>query len=100
MTGCKEFLYIMENQAWPCWYKLGRTCDLQETLKIYNRCSPYVDYSLVYSAGSYDIISDITQAANILLQYSSKTKLGWYFIPKNDIQKAINSLDTSWAYNV
>lgn len=100
MTGCKEFLYIIENQAWPCWYKLGRTTDLQETLKGYNRCTPYVDYGFIYTSGSYDIINDITRAANLLLQSSNKTRLGWYFIPKNNIQKIINSLDFNWSYNV
>lgn len=99
MPPNKEFLYVIENHAWPCWYKLGRTSDLQETLKMYNRCTPFVDFGFVYTSSTYDIITDVTHAANILLENSSKTNLGWYFIPCNKIQKVVESLELDWRYN-
>ena len=42
------YLYIITNQAWPGFVKVGVTLDLKKRLQQYQTSSPFRDYKLVY----------------------------------------------------
>lgn len=43
------YLYIIRNQAWPDWVKVGVTDNLKKRLQTYQTSSPFRDYILEYS---------------------------------------------------
>lgn len=49
MDGNGGYLYIISNDAWPGWYKVGTTENLTKRLHTYQTSSPFRDYNLLYS---------------------------------------------------
>ena len=43
------YLYIVTNEAFPEWVKVGTTFNLKERLHVYQTCDPFRRYKLVYS---------------------------------------------------
>ena len=43
------YLYIVTNEAFPKWVKVGTTQNLTERLHVYQTCDPHRGYKLVYS---------------------------------------------------
>jgi hypothetical protein len=43
------YLYIVTNDAFPFWCKIGITTNLKERLHLYQTCDPHRGYKLVYS---------------------------------------------------
>jgi len=42
-------VYIIRNQAWPDWYKVGKAVSAEDRLSGYQTSSPFRDYVLCYS---------------------------------------------------
>lgn len=42
------YIYIIENEAWPGWLKIGKANNLQKRLSNYQTYSPHRDYKLLY----------------------------------------------------
>jgi len=42
-------VYIIVNNAWPEWVKIGMAVDSEDRLKSYQTSSPFRDYILMYS---------------------------------------------------
>jgi len=47
-------VYIVVNNAWPEWVKIGMAIDSEDRLKSYQTGSPMRDYKLVYSVSTKD----------------------------------------------
>lgn len=43
------YLYIVTNEVFPNWCKIGITGNLKERLHLYQTCDPFRRYKLVYS---------------------------------------------------
>ncbi len=48
-------IYILYNEAWPDWFKVGRTKDLNNRLRTYQTSSPKRDYKIAYSREFDDV---------------------------------------------
>jgi hypothetical protein len=42
-------VYIVQNPAWPSWYKVGKAADAEDRLRHFQTSSPLRDYKLMYS---------------------------------------------------
>ena len=66
LTG---YLYIISNNSWPGWIKIGTTKNLKTRLQTYQTGSPFRDYEVIYSIKHPDYLK---AEKNIKIQVSYK----------------------------
>lgn len=78
-TVTEGFLYIIENKAWPNYYKIGMTLDTEERLRSYQTYSPKRDYVL----RSYRFFKNRRQAEKELhkLLENERAEGEWFELP-------------------
>ena len=67
-------VYVIANDAWPEWVKIGMAVDAEDRLKGYQTSSPMRDYKLVYSI-YFDDRQKAEKKAHLIA--AQKTKYPW-----------------------
>jgi len=91
MSKIKEgYVYVITNEAWPDWVKIGMAIDAEDRLSGYQTSSPHRDYVLEHSVASNDRRKAEQQAHTQALKVAVDTNGEWF---KMTVQQAINILD-------
>lgn len=84
------YLYIITNESWPNWVKIGTTLDLKKRLHTYQTGSPFRDYKIIYSIHHPDYLEAEKKIKAIMKPFASKIKNEWYCV---DLNMAKSKLD-------
>ena len=84
------YLYIITNEAWPGWVKVGITENLQARLHTYQTCDPLRRYKLVYSVHHPKYKEAEKKINEVMKHFASEIKNEWYYI---DLSMAKSRLD-------
>lgn len=74
----KQYVYLITNEAWPGWVKVGITEDLKKRISQYQTSSPHRDYKIEYSYESDDARRIETLLKETLKPFISKSRHEWY----------------------
>jgi hypothetical protein len=95
-SSIKEgYVYVITNEAWPDWVKIGMAIDAEDRLNGYQTSSPHRDYVLEHSVSSNDRRKAEQQAHTQALKVAVDTNGEWF---KMTVQQAINILDNLDEY--
>ena len=83
------YLYIITNNAWPGYIKVGVTKNLKSRLKSYQTCSPYRDYVLRYSLYHPDYLVAERRIKDTMRPFAKSIKNEWFEV---DYQVAVTRL--------
>ena len=84
-------VYVVTNDAWPGWVKIGMTIDIEKRLENFQTGSPLRDYTLHYAA-SFDVKRKAeAEAHRIAGTIAEEQKNEWF---KMDIESAINTISS------
>ena len=91
------YLYIVTNDAFPMWCKVGITANLKERLHLYQTCDPYRRYKLVYSLHHPEYKIAEKKIKEAIKPFALEVRGEWYRI---DLQMCKSRLEESLeAYN-
>lgn len=77
------YLYIITNDAFPGWVKVGTTHNLKERLHVYQTCDPFRRYKLVYSLHHPEFRQAEKKISETMKHFARETKNEWYSIDLN-----------------
>ena len=80
----KGYLYIIINDAWPDWCKIGLAEDVEKRLAGYQTASPFRDYRVGYSVYTQQMNSLETLLHTMLEAIGYERKNEWIKIPINE----------------
>jgi predicted GIY-YIG superfamily endonuclease len=89
MSGA-GYLYIITNQAWQGFVKVGVTLDLKKRLQQYQTSSPFRDYKLVYSIQHPKYLEAEKQIKETMKPFAKSIKNEWFEV---DLHMAKPRLD-------
>lgn len=84
------YLYIIENDAFPGWVKIGTTGNLKKRLQTYQTGTPFRNYRIVYSLEHPEYKLAERRLRETMEPFSLDRKNEWY---KIDLQMAKSRLD-------
>ena len=84
------YLYIIENDAFPGWVKIGTTGNLKKRLQTYQTGTPFRNYRIVYSLERPEYKLAERRLRETMEPFSLDRKNEWY---KIDLQMAKSRLD-------
>lgn len=79
----KGYLYIVTNDAFPEWVKVGTTTNLKERLHVYQTCDPFRRYRLVYSLFHPEFRTAEKKIKETMKRFALEIKNEWYHIDLN-----------------
>jgi len=85
----KGDVYVITNDAWPEWIKVGKAIDASDRLKSYQTSDPFRAYSLRYSVSLANRHTSEVKAHKALELLSDDRKNEWF---KIDLSKAVACL--------
>tara|TARA_R110000787_G_scaffold66364_3_gene149040 strand:- start:980 stop:1522 length:543 start_codon:yes stop_codon:yes gene_type:complete len=86
-------VYVLTNNAWPGWVKIGMTIDIDKRLVNYQTGSPLRDYTLHYTA-SFDVKRKAeAEAHRIAGTIAKEQKNEWFKIDTKSAIDIISSLN-------
>ncbi len=71
-------LYIITSASFPGWVKVGTTTDLKKRLHVYQTCSPFRDYELVYSIEHPKYKEAENKIKDTMKHFAKSIKNEWY----------------------
>lgn len=74
------FLYIITNDAFPDWVKVGTTMNLKERLHTYQTCDPFRGYKIVYSLHHPEFREAEKRIKETMKRFALEIKNEWYRI--------------------
>lgn len=84
------YLYIVTNEAFPEWVKVGTTLNLAQRLHVYQTCDPFRRYRLVYSLRHPEYQEAEKRIKEVMKHFAVEIKNEWY---KVDLSVAKSRLD-------
>jgi hypothetical protein len=72
------YLYIVINNAFPGWIKIGITTNLKERLHLYQTCDPYRGYKLIYSLHHPDYKIAEKKIKEAMRMFAKSQKNEWF----------------------
>lgn len=91
------YLYIVINEAFPQWVKVGITTNLKDRLHLYQTCDPYRGYKLVYSLHHPQYKEAEKKIKETIVPFALEIRGEWYRI---DLSMAKSRLDEALeSYN-
>lgn len=84
------YLYIVTNDAFPGWVKVGTTWNLTERLHVYQTGDPFRRYKLVYSVHHPEFRKAEKQVKEVMKHFALTIKGEWYQV---DLNMAKSRLD-------
>lgn len=87
--GC---VYVMQNQAWPEWVKVGKAVDAEDRLKNYQTGDPYRSYTLLHYIHVNDRHTTEVQAHYLLEDMADQRINEWFKLPVDGAIAVLNSL--------
>ena len=77
------YLYIITNEAFPEWIKVGTTYDLDQRLHVYQTGDPFRRYRIVYSLHHPDFRQAEKNIKETMKHFALDIKNEWYRIDLN-----------------
>ncbi len=84
------YVYVITNNAWPEWVKIGMAVDAEDRLSGYQTSSPHRDYILEHAVHSGDRRKAEQEAHTKALKIALDSNGEWF---KLSVEQAINILD-------
>ena len=84
------YLYIITNEAFPEWVKVGTTFDLNQRLHVYQTGDPFRRYRIVYSVHHPDFRQAEKNIKETMKRFALAQKGEWY---KIDLHMAKSRLE-------
>ena len=84
-------VYVLTNDAWPGWVKIGMTIDIENRLVNYQTCSPLRDFIIHYTAPFKNRRKAEAKAHKVASTKAEEQKNEWF---KMDIESAINTISS------
>jgi len=72
------YLYIINNNSWPGWIKIGTTKNLKTRLQTYQTGSPFRDYEILYSIKHPDYLKAEKNIKIQMARFAKQIKNEWY----------------------
>ena len=70
----KGYLYLVQDKAFPDFVKIGRTCDFEQRLSVYNRNKPYPTiHPICISRLFADVVTVETKVLDYLYKVTAPT---------------------------
>ena len=96
------FLYIVTNDAFPQWCKIGITANLKERLHLYQTCDPHRGYKLVYSLCHPLYKEAEKKIKDVMIPFAKRIKNEWYEIDlsmcQSRLQESLESYENGeWS---
>lgn len=89
------YLYIITNDAFPNWVKIGTTWNLNDRLHVYQTCDPYRRYKIVYSLHHPEFRIAEKKIKEVMKRFASEIRGEWYNTPlefaKSRLEEALES---------
>ena len=86
------YLYLITNNAWPGWIKVGTTKNINTRLRSYQTGSPFRDYSVVYSVKHPLYLEAEKKIKEQMHYFASEIRNEWF---KVDLKIAKDRLENS-----
>lgn len=83
------YLYLITNNAWPGWIKVGTTKNINSRVRSYQTGSPFRDYSVVYSVKHPRYLDAEKKIKEQMHYFASEIRNEWF---KVDLQIAKDRL--------
>jgi len=77
------YLYIIVNDAYPGWVKVGTTTNLTERLHVYQTGDPFRSYKIVYSLHHPEFRDAEKRIKETMKHFALEIKGEWYRIDLN-----------------
>ncbi len=87
--GC---VYVIQNQAWPEWVKVGKAVDAEDRLKTYQTGDPYRSYVLTHYIHVDDRHTAEATAHQLLESVADQRINEWFQLPVDSAVTALNSI--------
>ena len=84
------YLYIVTNEAFPKWVKVGTTQNLTERLHTYQTGDPFRRYRMVYSLWHVEYKEAEKRIKEVMKHFALATKGEWYEV---DLEMAKSRLE-------
>lgn len=84
------YLYIITNEAFPSWVKIGTTENLTKRLNTYQTGDPFRKYQIVYSVQHPMYLDAEKKIKDVMKHFALEIKNEWY---KVDLAMAKSRLD-------
>ena len=81
-------IYIISNQAWKGWYKIGSAMDALDRLKQFQTSSPFRDYKLEYKIKSKNRLQ-VEMEVHSRLKEKHERKYEWFKMDKDKAKRYI-----------
>ena len=89
------YLYIIVNDAFPNWVKIGTTWDLKNRLKTYQTDDPFRRYKIVYSLHHPEFRTAEKKIKEVMRRFSADIRGEWYNTPlefaKSRLEESLES---------
>ena len=83
-------MYIIANEAFPGWVKVGTTKNLKKRLQTYQTSSPHRDYRILYSIEHPEYKDAERSIRETMEPFAKRIKNEWYMV---DLEIAKSRLD-------
>lgn len=98
------YLYIITNDAFPNWVKIGTTWNLKERLHVYQTGDPFRRYKIVYSLHHPEFRIAEKKIKSLMKPFAKRIINEWYEVDINmaipRLEEAVSGYDTeSVIYN-
>jgi T5orf172 domain len=77
------YLYIIVNDAFPGWVKVGTTTNLNERLHVYQTGDPFRNYRIVYSLFHPEFRQAEKKIKETMKRFAGEIKGEWYRVDLN-----------------
>ena len=88
-------VYVITNDAFPGWVKIGKAVDVQDRLKSYQTYSPYRDYKVIYSIEADNMNDKEKKIQDYIELHSNERRNEWFRIDTDVVINLISSIHRS-----
>lgn len=90
-------LYIIVNEAFPGWVKVGTTTNLKKRLQVYQTSSPYRDYRIVYSIEHSEYREAERRIKETMVPFATNVRGEWYEIDLGSAKARLDEQLDCWG---
>ena len=91
------YLYIIENDAFPGWVKIGTTGNLKKRLQTYQTGTPFRNYRIVYSLEHPEYKLAERRLRETMEPFAKSIKNEWYEINEEMAKSRLDEVKGSWG---
>lgn len=93
LDAVKEgYVYVITNQAWPAWVKIGMAVDAEDRCRSYQTSCPFRDYRLVHSVKTEDRRKAEAQAHSLASAMAEDQRGEWFKMRPEQAEQLIAQL--------